>query len=314
MNVLIPKAVTAAMFAPGTNIPEVDTTTTPPEEAWAGPTAYSAGARVTRAGWWWAAVKAVPANSPAPDAAGGGEFWEKDETSPTNRNAPFDEYLSTKARRLGEVVLQLDVGFCTGMAAEALEGDLLEFTATAAGANLIPPMSVPLWQQAFGLWEYLFGELQRATRFRVDGIPVHPAARYTLKVKRNTPTVEAAVGYMSVGQWSAYNAPKKDKGGTEFGAEATPKSFSFQQDRPDGTYVRRAGRKATNITGTCVIAATDGPRAKTMLDRVLDIPVAVSISDLPSWSYLNTVGFLTGTVRAAGPKEAVIVFSIKGNV
>lgn len=315
MNVLIPKAVTAAMFAAGTNIPEVDTTTTPPEVAWVGTSAYTAAARITHEGWWWAAVKDVPANSPAPGSTGGAEFWEKDETKPTNRNSPFDEYLFTKARRVGEVVLQLDVGFCTGIAVDGLEGDELEFTATAGptGPDLIPPIIKPLWKPSTGLWDYLFGNKQRLTQFRVDGIPLHPSARYTLKVRRNLVTEEAAVGYMSVGLWAAFNAPDKDQGGTEFGADATPKSFSFQQDRPDGTYIRRRGRKATNVTGTCVIAASEGPRAKKMLEDVLDTPVAVSISDLPSYTYLNTVGFITGTVRAAGPKRAVIIFTIKGN-
>ncbi len=315
MNVLIPKTVTASMFAAGTNIPEVDTTTTPPEVAWNGPSGYAAGDRITHAGWWWAAVKPVPINSPAPGTSAGGEFWEKDETKPTNRNAPFDEYLYTKARRQGSLTLQLDVGFCNGLDLQELEGDLLHITATAgAGPDLIDAIEVPLWEEAIGLEEYLFGELQRATKYSVRGIPLHPDARYTITVSRTDPGVEAAVGYMSVGQWASFNAPGKAVGGTEFGVDATPKSYSWQQDRSDGTYIRRAGRKSTNVTGTCTIDVTDAVRAKAMLDRVLDIPVSVVISDIPAYSFLSNVGFLTGTVRTKNAKEAVLVYNMKGNV
>ena len=117
MKILIPTDITPAMFGAGTNIPEVDSSVG--EVAWATGTSYAIGDRRTDAGYTYECVKAVtvaPANALRPSDVASAQYWLKDENAPTNRMAPFDDYLFTKARRVSSLTYVLNPGFVTGFA------------------------------------------------------------------------------------------------------------------------------------------------------------------------------------------------------
>lgn len=322
MNILIPKAVTSAMFGAATNIAEVDATTTPPEVIWATGGTFAVGNRRTWKGYWYECVQAAstaPANTYEPDSANAAAYWLKDEGSPTNRMAPFDKYLFTKARRAGNVTFVLNPGFVTGVAIYGIEGDKISISVKAGtgGADLITPIvNRDLWAQAFGEWEYLFGDLQRGTYFTLKDLPIHPNVEITITVTRNNPAVEAAIGFISVGAWKALLAPIANTSGVQYGIESTTQDYSYQEasTRNDGTYLDVQGRLATNINLSCVIEANQAPAAKLLLDQVLGKAVAIEVSDLPKYSHLATVGKITGSVRSVNWPTAEVSLQIKGNV
>jgi hypothetical protein len=317
MDILLPKAVTAEMFAEGTTIPEIDTTVG--EVAWSEAEPYVQKARCIDAGWWYGCVKNVAAGGPRPSSAAGKEFWEQDETAPSNRTAAFDKYLYTATRRPGGFTIVLSSGFITGLTIREMAADRLQISCIAGvgGANLCEPVDIDLWEQADGLWEYLYGDLQRETGVDLRGIELHPDALITITLTRNNPAEEASVGFISVGQWQHFNAPEDEEtggdGGTEFGADASVRSFGYYEERKDGSWTRTEGRKATDITGTCSIAVGDANRARRLLERVADVPVAFSPSPLPDYSFLSSVGFLSGVVRSKSPREALFIYKLKGN-
>lgn len=231
--------------------------------------------------------------------------------------APFiDEYLYTKARRKGEIVYVVRGAFVTGLAIYGIEGDRVEVTVTDdLGNALMPPIVRSMWEQAYGLWEYLFSDLQRVEKFTLRDIPLHPRTTITLRIVRNNADVDAAVGWISVGQWQTLYAPGSRHGGTQQGVETTPKSYSyFQRDENTGKYKRRAGRRATLISGRVLIDAKKGPAAKALLDKVLGVPVAIEVSQLDRYSHISTVGFLSGSVVNDNPVTASISFKVEGNV
>lgn len=318
MNILVPQTITASMLGAGTNIPVVDSSQG--EELWVSGTNYTVGLRRVWDGYTHECVREInsaPQNTYAPTAKESAGYWEKDETAPTNRMAPFDEYLFTKARRTGAVTYVINSAFPTGFAIHGIEADTLQYAVKYGGVDLFPPVSVDMWQQAFGPWEYLFGDLQRRTFLNVRGIPLRPAVEIYITASRNDPDQEAAIGYISVGQWQRFSAPKNPNiGAARPGAEATPKSYSYFKDHGDGTYTRRKGRQAINVSVSCLIAAVEGVRVRNMLERIQDIPVAVEVSSLARLGWLNTVGFVTGTVRVPQEAHAIttqVDFQIKGN-
>ena len=318
MNVLLPKSVTAAMLLAGTNIPEVDADAG--EVAWVSGSTAAIGDRRFHEGYAYECVKAItgaPESTWAPSSTQAAAHWLKDEDVPSNRMAPFiDEYLYTKARHKGEIVYVLRVPFITGLALYGLEADRVEVDVTDDLGNLLmPPTARGLWEQAYGLWEYLFGDLQHVEKFTLRGIPLHPRTTVTVRLVRNSADVDAAVGWISVGQWKTLYAPGSREGGTEYGVETTPKSYAhFVRDTNTGRYKRRAGRRATLISGRVLIDAKQGPEAKALLDKVLDTPVAVEVSQLDSYSHISTVGFLSGTVTNDNAVTASLNFKVEGNV
>lgn len=318
MNILIPKTITAGMFAEGTNIPAVDPGAG--EVAWVLGSTYEVGERRVDAGYVYECIKPVagnPENTYAPSSPLAAEYWYKDEEAPTNRMAPFDEYLFTKARRVGSVTYVLRPGFINGVAIHGIAADKLLVSATAGpgGANLMPPVEIDLWEQAYGEWEYLFGDLQRATKYTASGIAIHPDVELTITALRNTPTEEAAIGYIGIGQWQMLFAPNSVAGGAAmYGASAEPRSYSYFKKTESGVYVRRRGRQSIDLSIPCVVSASEGNRVRDLLARVLDVPVAMEASPLHRYAWLSTVGFVTGKIDASDSAHTRINFEVKGNV
>lgn len=319
MNILLPKTITASMIGAGTTIPVVDAAVG--EVLWATGGTFTVGQRRVWDGYTYECVQAItgaPANTYTPGTTAAAGWWLKDEGAPTNRMAPFDKYLFTKARRTGSITYVLNLPFATGLAIYGIEGDALSITvkAGAGGADLIPPVSLELWQQAFGEFEYLFGDLQRGTYYTLKNIPLHPSTEITVTVSRNTPSVEAAIGFVSVGNWRQLLAPRQKISGAQYGMDATTQDYSYQEEsaRKDGTYIEVEGRKATNINLSCVIDADQAPLAKALLDQVLGKAVAIEVSNLAKYSHLATVGKITGSVRSTDWITAQVDLNIKGNI
>lgn len=317
MNILLPKTITNAMFGAGTNIPAVDSSTTPAEVQWVTGGTFALKDRRTLNGYWYECVQAIagsPANTYAPGSAAAEGWWLKDEGAPTNRMAPFDKYLFTKARRAGSVVFELTPGFVNGVAIYEMEADHLTITVKDGATDLITPVDVELWEQAPGLWELLFGELERGTYYALKNIPINPNAKITITISRNNPTIEAAVGFISVGNWKTLLAPLTQASGVQYGVEATTRDYSYSQEYKDGTYIDVEGRKATDINLSCVIDAAEAPSAKLLLEQILGKAVAIEVSELPKYSHLATVGKVTGSVRSVNWPTAQVDLQIKGNV
>lgn len=315
MNILLPKTITASMFGAGTNIPAVDTSVG--EVAWVSGTNYALKDRRVDAGYIYECVQAVttaPQNTYAPSDLRSFGFWLKDEGAPTNRMAPFDKYLFTAARRTGSVVYELNMGFFNGVAIYGIEADALQITVTAGATNLITPINIQLWEQAPGLWEYLFGDLERGTYYALKDVPLHPDAKITITASRNNPAVTAAIGFISVGSWKTLLAPLTQTSGVQYGVEATTRDYSYSQEYKDGTYIDVEGRKATDINLSCVIDAAEAPATKALLEQILGKAVAIEVSELPKYSHLATVGKVTGSVRSVNWPTAQVDLQIKGNV
>lgn len=310
MKILLPIAITQAMIGAGSSIPAVDASVG--EVAW-GPGPYVVDDLRVHAGRVYSCVKAHTADASSKTPDKDAERWLFKE--PCNQMAPFDEYLYTKARRKQELTFVLSPGFITGFAMQGLESDSYEFAyRSQPGGQVLVQSTAALWEQAYGHYELLFGDLQRMEKWSSPLLPLRPAGELTITLRRNNPDVEAAVGWMGVGQWKTLYAPGLDMGGTEYGLEVTPKSYAYFDRKPDGTYKREPGRKAKVVTGSVVIDSKQAAQVEDWLRRVLDVPVAVDFSDHPRYRHFSTVGFLKGTLRADSWGITRMSFTLEGNV
>ncbi len=315
MNILLPKTVTSAMFGAGTNIPEVDSAMG--EVLWATGGTFAEKDRRVWKGYTYECVQSIsaaPQNTYEPDSTNAAGWWLVDPGAPTNRMAPFDKYLFTKARRKGSVTYVLNPGFVTGLAVYGIEADTLVITEKDGATDLIPPVNVELWEPAFGLYEYLFGDLRRGTYYALKDLPINPNATLTITAARTDPDAEAAIGFISVGTWKRLISPLSQASGVQYGVESTTRDYSYTEAYKDGTYIDVEGRKATDINLSCVIDAAQAPGAKLLLEQILGKAVAIEVSELPKYSHLATVGKVTGSVRSVNWPTAQVDLQIKGNI
>ncbi|WP_313082536.1 hypothetical protein [Pulveribacter sp.] len=317
MNILLPIVVKPEMFGPGTTIPEVDTGVG--EVAWEAGGTYGVGDRRIDAGYTYEVVKAPSTTEEKalrPSDPKASAFWLKDENAPSNRMAPFDSYLFTQARASGELTYVLRPGFVTGFAMHGVDANSFEFTyRDSPEGEVLVSQSGVLYEQAYGLWEYLFGDLQRDTKWTSPPLPLRPNGEITITLRQTLPTTEVSVGWLGVGQWQFISSPMSPSTtGAQYGIEVTPKSYSYYKGNPDGTYLRKPGRQAKVITGSAVVDAIQAPRIEALLRRAADTAVAVDFSALPKYRHLGTVGFLTGSVTNDRWNTARFDFKMEGNI
>lgn len=311
MNILLPIEITASMIGAGTNIPAVDASAG--EVAWSGAgTAYSIGDERVDGDSIYACVKAhTSAASPTPKNDAVNWLFKR----PTNRMSPFDDYIYTRAIRAGEIKYVITPGFFNGFAIYGAEANTTTITVRdAAGGTVLLSQTQDMWEQAYGEWEYLFGNLQQTSKLTRSDLPMRPAAELEILLARNIPTLNAELGYLSVGQWQTMLAPVANVPGTEYGASVTPKSYSYFRRNDDGTYTRRQGRVAKSISASVLIDARDAPRVSQLLERILDIPVAIEASSLPRYGHISTVGFVTGSVTSESWGIARVQINVDGNI
>lgn len=311
MKILLPTEITSAMILGGTNIPAVDTDAG--EIAWDSSGTYEIDDLRAYDGGIYSCVKAHTATAQSKPPPNDPTQWLFKE--PTNRMAPFDQYLYTKARKEGEIEYVLSPGFFDGFWMGGLEADVIDITLREeSGGTILVHEQREMFEQAFGEWEYLFGNLRKETKLSMRDFPIRPAAELEVSVRRNNPNDFAELGTLAIGQWRTLIAPNGKTNGTQYGVEETPKSYSYMKRNDDGTYTRIKGRQAKIITASVLIDAMQAHAVSDLLSRILDIPVAVEVSNLPKYGHASTYGFVTGTVVSESWGIARVNIKVEGNV
>lgn len=311
MNILLPIPVVPSMFMAGTNLPEL----LPTEIPWVANATYTA-ADVTNA---LQRVDGTSIYTLVREHAGRGippsldpMYWLL--YGPTNRQAPFDMYRNTKAVGQSEVlVYEIQVGFFDGVALHEVEAERVKIEVLdAPGGNVVHTSERDFWEQATGLWELLFGDLRRETSLPVHNLPLNPLGVLRITLTSTNPDVKPSVGYISVGNWTSIIGRSK-WGGTQYGVQATPKSYTYRKVNADGSVTMQyRGVSSRNISGIVVLEADEAAQALYLLERVLGKPVAIEMSDLAKYAHLSTVGFVEGSVKSENWSMSTISITVEG--
>ncbi|WP_313075879.1 hypothetical protein [Melaminivora sp.] len=306
-RVMVPVKIMPAMIAAGTTVAEPNVAGG--EVAWVSGAAYAVNDVRTHQGAKWSCVRAHTGRTTPPPADL--SYWLR--KGPSDRMAPFDDYASTKARGQGTVSFVLTPGFVTGVSVYGPEGAAYAITARSTpGGPVIREKHGDLFAQAAGFWELLFAPLPALEKVSLDGIPLAPNAEITVTV--TAPANGAvAVGDIKVGDWRQLIGDA-DWGGVEYGAEAERKSYTYRRDNDDGTYDIVPRGNARNVTCRIVIDAEQAMYADAILGEIINVAVPFEASGLPRYGYLNTLGFVSGGIRADTWGTTSLNLSIKGNI
>lgn len=229
--------------------------------------------------------------------------------------SPFDEYLYTTARHSGEIVYRIRPGFFTGAWIGNFDAEDVTFTCREyTNGTVIKSSTFGAYKQAFGEYEYLFTPLSRLLSMSSPTYDLRPDAELEVKIKKAVPSDSVSVGTIAVGRWFNMLSPGSNCGATQYGIDATPKTYSYFKRNIDGTYQRIVGRQAKLINASAVIDSKLAPVVYAMLAAIADVPVAVQINDITKYGHLSTFGFVTGTVTSQDFSTARVDIKIEGNV
>lgn len=237
-RVMVPVKIVDAMIAAGTTVPEPNTANG--EVAWVASGSYAIDDLRTSNGSMYSCIRVHSGRATRPELDPG--YWRR--KGPTDRQAPFDDYSSTKARGKGAITFVLTPGFVNGVSVYGPEGATYSLVVrNAPGGSLIREQHGDLYAQAAGLWELLFTPLPALEKISMDDIPIAPNAEVTVTI--SAPGNGAvAVGDIKVGDWRSL-VGDADMGGVERGAEAQRKSYTYRKYNDDGSYdqVRRGNAR-----------------------------------------------------------------------
>lgn len=312
MKILLPTTITQSSLLAGTSIPVVDTSVG--EVAWAAGNAYTVGDRAVYEGVIYACIQAHTSQAgTTPNTSV--TNWRA--AGPSNRMAPFDPWMFTKARAKGSITYVISGSFIDGIAVYGINNEdevIFSVKDRTTGLYLIPPETLVLWDQAFGEFEYLFGNLDKATYFTRADFPIHPSVEISITVSNYDPNATVEISHISVGNWKHFFTPLTNVTGAQYGVQSKTKDYSFVEDNKDGTYTEIPGRKARDLSVTCVIAADSAPEADKILEVISGKAVAVEVSNLPKYRHLSTVARISGSVTTNNWAEATVELEMKGNV
>lgn len=302
---LIPLTITANMIAAGTSVPVVDSGVG--EVAWDASTAYTAGQQVNHSDFIWDAVKDNTGKEPGVDAT----TWSQ--VGPSNRTAPFDDQINTGAVANGSMTYVLQPGFFTGLALYGLRGDAIAITLyDKPGGEIVDHFQGDLYEQAAGLYEYLFMPLRALTKMQRKNLPLYPDAELRITVTAAN-DAQVGIGMIVIGHWMTLLGTG-EVGGVEYGAEAEIKTYSYIATDDFGNTKIVPRHSATNIACSVVLDADQANHAADLLTQVAARPVAFIASGLPRYAYINTFGLVSGRIVADAWSVARIHLNVKGYI
>jgi hypothetical protein len=304
-SILAPIPVTLAMLASGTTVPLVDTSVG--EVAWAVGTAYAVGARVNFDGSIWECVFAHTGTTPGTNATRWLRF------GPSNRMAPFDDRPGTRTTRTTSLKYEIGLGFFTGFALYGMVGETINVKVLSAPGGAVEfETTRDLFDQALGLFEYLFLPLRPLGQLQVQDLPLLATGQLHITITA-AGSGAVGVGMVAVGFWEGLLG-SGNFGGVQYGASAEIKTYSFFKENADGSVEITPRGTARNIRASVVIDAEAANAAADLLARIAAQPVAFIASGIGRYDYLNTFGLVSGDVSADNFSMSTVNLNIKGYV
>lgn len=234
---------------------------------------------------------------------------------PTNRWAPFDIYTNTHATATVDITYVLASRFCNTLMLRGLVGKEVELSIKDApgGATIFPLTTYLLQQPASGYWDYAFGERKKKTVLNIGNLPMRSNAEITITVKASAAETRA-IGLINRGKLKALHGTGYDFGGTESGATAKPKTYTYRKVNDDGTQTTRLRGSSKDLDLSVIMDRRHADQAVQDLENLLGKPVGVIATLADGYSGLSGFGFITTSPVSYKGVMATCPVSLEGIV
>lgn len=221
------------------------------------------------------------------------------------RWAMFDGENTSQTATASPLTVVLQPGFFNGLFLGGLDATALAITVKdAPGGTIIYSYAGELEGSHPGdRWEYFFMDFKPQTEFVASGIEPHANAELTVTLTGGT----CKCGVLAVGDL-------RPMGDTQYGAQASPRSFSYIKTDAAGnnTIVRR--KKARDMSCSCWLKLSDANAAYATLTEVMDVPCLWIGTDLDDYNGLRCWGIGNGKISYDHPKDVLLSVEVKGMI
>ena len=247
-----------------------------------------------------------------PDSATEAAFWT--DWAPTMRYAAYDTLTSTKST--GVTSASWTLLFSQFINSVAIYGLTTGTTSArvvvkegAGGATAYDQTNATIFP-GLGFWEYyhLPPEILQKTLFQNIPLVLNPEVTITLTGQSGA---TVGCGMVAIGDMR----PLIDTitwGGTQFGAQAKPTTYSYIKTEEDGTTTIVRRNFATDMSIKVEMEHGQADRALATLQEVLDVPAAWIGTDEEGYSGLNVFGLASGTLTYESYNYDIFTIDVKG--
>ena len=182
----------------------------------------------------------------------------------------------------------------------------------APGGAVVATQTFDLFAQAAGLYELLFTVLPGVDQVGLDDLPILPVSELTVTVNA-AGAGAVAIGDIKVGDWRQLIGDSKF-GGMEYGARSERKTYTYREYAKDGTYTTVQRSASRDVSCSVKLEGDSALYADAVLGEIIDMAVPFEASSLPRYGYLNTLGFVSGSISPDSYGVASLNLNIKGNI
>ena len=302
-----PIAISADQILPGTNVAE------DPTPAWTAGTyaiGYEAHVVATHR-VYRRALSTASTVRPDLDPMG----WQ--DVRPTNRWAPFDEYTDTPAKSTSDIVYVLRSRFVNALNLRGLVGTGVRVVIKdQSGGEVIYQYPqgdgfAQLKRPARGYYDYAFGDRKYQTTLVLRNLPMRANAEITITVTASEGQPRE-VGMIVRGKFRSLQG--LGLGGVLEDAQVTPKTYTEQQEQPDGRMRTTVRGSSTDLSFSIQMEREYADQAVQALQDLLSKPVAWFVSTQAGFAGLSAFGIAQRSPVRYRNRFAYIDMQIKGYV
>ena len=305
--VLVPITVTDAMISSSTAAEPG-----PGETLWNAATNYTVGTEVILTSThsvYENLIAGVNATSPDLALTGATPRWLY--KRPTNKWATFDGQINTQTAVVTPLTYVLRPGLFNALAVYGLDGaTLLVSIKDAPGGTVVSSTTLELIEPPVDHYDYYFGRIKQLTKAIVRDLTPYADPEVTITITAAT-GVTVKAGMIALGDLRSL-VTEEAAGGTQYGAQAKPVTYSYISTDAFGVTKIVKRTKSTDMDIRVMLPAGDADAALATIQDVLDVPAAWIGSDVSGFTGLNVFGLASGNVSYDGPNHSIVTIQVKG--
>lgn len=225
--------------------------------------------------------------------------------APTNRWAMFDDQVNTQTTASTSLTVVVRPGYLNSMYIAAVEADVISICIKdAPNGNVIYSYYGVLEGSAPSDWyEYFFDPFRPLTDFLVSGVDPFFNAEMTLILSKSAGTVKC--GIIALGDL-------KPLGGTQYGAKAKPKTYSFIKvdDYGNNQIVKR--KSAKDMSASAFLKLKEANSVLDIITNLLDVPCVWIGTDIPEYQGLRCFGLGSAEISYDHLEDCMLNLSVQG--
>lgn len=229
----------------------------------------------------------------------------------TQKWAMFDAYASTQTTATTTLTVVLRPGITNAIALINVDAATATITLKdAPGGTVVDTRVIDLQDYPLDWYDWAFGVIKSRNKVVIDNLMIYTDPEITVTLSAGV-GVPVKCGLLALGDYRNL-LDGAEFGGAQYGATASPTTFSYiKTDEYGNTVIKRRG-SASDMAIQVVIPKSTSDAAFATLQGVLDVPAIWVASGLAGYGGLTVFGLASGSMNYGNPTHDVLSINVKG--